>query len=326
VKLNAKKWKGKAWGCLGCVAVLGGLTFSATPETVAVANGEKTKLTGTIVSRSGDVVEVRDTKSGRLAVVNITDKTRIERRKGTFPFYRHSDMDVTAMLPGLTIDAEGVGNTKGQVEAEKISFTPDEFAIAVAEEQQAIANNAAARNARSAANQAGAVAGKAQYAADQAQNSAIEADTVAKTAGGVAVMTAAAAAEINQRVSDLDNYKNEFEVDVFFPRNEAVLSAAAKRDLANLADIAKSLNGYMIEISGYSSNTLGKRRDQEVSQQRAEAVVRYFTEVKDIPMRRILVPAGYGPTRPVASNSNANGRELNRRVDVKVLVNQALAN
>jgi hypothetical protein len=40
------------------------------------------------------------------------------------------------MVFGLTIAAEGVGNSKGQLEARKISFTPDEFAIEVAEEQQ----------------------------------------------------------------------------------------------------------------------------------------------------------------------------------------------
>jgi hypothetical protein len=60
-------------------------------------------------------------------------------------------------------------------------------------------------------------------------------------------------------------------------------------------------------------------------EERAAGVIQYLAEVKDVPMRRILVPVGYGITRPVASNSDAKGRELNRRVDIKVLVNQALA-
>jgi len=45
-------------------------------------------------------------------------------------------MDVTAMVPGLTIEADGVGNSKGQLDADKISFTPDAFAVEVAQEQQ----------------------------------------------------------------------------------------------------------------------------------------------------------------------------------------------
>jgi len=53
-------------------------------------------------------------------------------------------------------------------------------------------------------------------------------------------------------------------------------------------------------------------------------VARYFLEIKNIPMRRILVPVGYGATKPVASNSDEHGRELNRHVDVKVLVNKSL--
>lgn len=123
-------------------------------------------------------------------------------------------------------------------------------------------------------------------------------------------------------MSDLDDYKNEFEVDVFFPEGSTVLSEAAKRDLANLADIAKPLDGYMIEISGYAAHhAFSLTEDQKLSEERAAAVARYFLEIQNIPMRRILVPVGYGATHPVASNQNAQGRELNRHVDVKVLVN-----
>jgi outer membrane protein OmpA-like peptidoglycan-associated protein len=45
---------------------------------------------------------------------------------------------------------------------------------------------------------------------------------------------------------------------------------------------------------------------------------------KNIPMRRVLVPVGYGATHPVASNQNAQGRDLNRHVDIKVLVNTSV--
>jgi outer membrane protein OmpA-like peptidoglycan-associated protein len=129
---------------------------------------------------------------------------------------------------------------------------------------------------------------------------------------------------LNKRVSDLDDYKNEFEVDVFFPRDSPVLDEKAKKDLDNLADIAKSLDGYLIEIAGYSSNTLSKKADQELSEERAAVVAQYFRERKDIPLRRILVPVGYGTAHPAVSNKDAYDRELNRHVDIKVLVNQSL--
>ena len=121
-----------------------------------------------------------------------------------------------------------------------------------------------------------------------------------------------------------DGYKNEFEVDVFFAKDSAVLDPAAIKDLSNLADIAKPLDGYMIEIAGYSSNTLTSETDRKVSEERADSVARYFRDVKNIPMQRILVPVGYGSKQPVASNRDAEGRELNRHVDVKILVNKKL--
>ena len=217
-----------------------------------------------------------------------------------------------------------VGNSKGQLDADRISFTPDEFAVEVAQQQQIVANKAAAQNAQSAADQGIAAASQAQSSAGQAQASAGQASLQAQSAGALGIADAAAIAKVNQRVSDLDDYKNEFDVDVFFAWDSAVLDDTAKRDLANLADIAKSLDGYMIEIAGYSSNTLSKEADQKLSEERAAVVAQYFREVKDIPMRRILVPVGYGATHPAVSNKDPKLRELNRRVDVKVLVNKSL--
>ena len=256
--------------------------------------------------------------------MSISDTTAIERKNHKLAFYRHTDMDVTALLPGLTIEAEGVANSNGQLEAGKISFTPDDFAIEVAQQQQVLANNAAAQNAQSTANQAATAAGTAQSSADRAQNSADQAGLQAEAAGVVGLVDAAAIAAVDQRVSELDDYKIESENDVFFDRDSVVLKDEAKPALADLAKLAKSLQGYLIEISGYASNALGSKTDQELSEQRAAAVARYFYQVQNIPMRRILIPIGYGSTHPLASNANAEGRELNRRVDVKVLVNKSL--
>jgi len=255
-----------------------------------LSNGEGAKVSGLILSRDGDLIRVHDKKSGEVVVVRIDDNTKVERTKYNFPFYRHFDMDVTALLPGLTIEAVGVGNSVGQLDARKISFSPDDFAIEVAEEQQILANKASTERAQASADQAAKGVSQAQ----------------------------------NQRVSDLDGYENEFEVDVFFPEGSTVLGKTAKRDLDNLADIARSLNGYMIEISGYAAHhKFSITQDQKLSEERAAVVARYFLEIRNVPMRRILVPVGYGATHPVASNENAEGRYLNRHVDIKVFVNKS---
>lgn len=297
-----------------------------------LSQGESAEVSGPILARDGDLIRVHDKESGEVVVVRIDDSTKVERTKFKFPFYRHVDMDVTALLPGLRIEAEGVGNSAGQLDAHKISFSPDDFAIEVAEEQQALANKASTARAQSSADQVGKEASQAQTSADRAQNSADtaqnsadQASIAAQTAGALGLADAAAVAGINQRVSDLDDYKNKFEVDVFFAEGSTVLGETAKRDLANLADIAKSINGYMIEISGYAAHhKFSTAEDQKLSEERAAAVARYFLEVKNIPMRRVLVPVGYGATHPVASNQNDQGRDLNRHVDIKVLVNTSV--
>jgi len=68
------------------------------------------------LSHEGDLVYVRDQKSGEVVVVTITDN-RIERKKRGVLFPGQTDMGVTAMVPGLTIEAEGVGNSRGQLDA-----------------------------------------------------------------------------------------------------------------------------------------------------------------------------------------------------------------
>ena len=305
--------------------------LAASPGKIRpLSNGEVAKVSGLILSRDGDLIRVRDKKSSELVVIRIDDNTTIERTKYKFPFYRHVDMDVTALLPGLNIEAEGIGNSVGQLEAHKISFSPDDFAVEVAEEQQVLANKASAERAQASADQAAKEASQAQTSADQAQNSADTAQNSAdqaslatQTAGAHGLADIAAVNEVHQRVSDLDGYENEFEVDVFFPEGSTVLGKNAKRDLDNLADIAKSLNGYMIEISGYAAHhKFSIAEDQKLSEERAAAVTRYFLEIKNVPMRRILVPVAYGATHPVASNESAYGRDLNRHVDIKVLVNK----
>jgi len=321
MKPKIRKWKRNVLLCAGSALLLVALGFAAAHETRQLAAGEKATVTGAILTRDGDLIRVLDKKSSKVVVVNINDDTKIERKQHRVVFFRHTDMDVTAMVPGLTIQAEGVGNSKGQLDAAKIVFTPDSFAVEVAQEQQVLANKEAAEGAQSTADLGFSAASLAQTSAAQAQNSADQAGLRAQAAGDLANEDAAAAAMLNRLVSDLEDYKNEFEVDVFFPKGSADLDETATRDLANLADIAKSLSGYMIEIAGYSSNTLTSEADRKLSEERAAAVARYFRE-KNIPLRRILVPVGFGSTQPVASNRDRQGRELNRRVDIKVLVNK----
>jgi outer membrane protein OmpA-like peptidoglycan-associated protein len=302
--------------------LLGSLVYAATP-TQKFEAGKKAKVTGTIVSRNGDLVTINVKKEGTTAIVNITDDTKVEREKGTLRL-RKSDMDMTAMVPGLTITAEGVGNAKGQLDASKIKFNPDVFAIEVAQEQQIQSNKAAAGQAQSTANQGVAAAGAAQSSANTAQKSANAAGDVAVAAAAGAMMNADDIAKVNKRVSDLGDYNTVVEAALFFDSGKSVLSADDKAVLDKLASDAKALDNYMIEVAGYASSTGTKALNQKLSDERATAVTQYLRNTANVPMRRILAPAGYGASHPAATNTDAQGRDINRRVDVKVLVNKGL--
>jgi outer membrane protein OmpA-like peptidoglycan-associated protein len=306
-----------------CVVMLTIIALASAGFAQTFNSGEKGKLKGIIKSRSGDLVKVQDDKTGSMAVVKITDDTKILRDKSKVSFRRHEDMDVTAMVPGLTIKVEGVGNAANQLEASKITFSPDAFAIEVAQQQEINANKSAASSAQTTANQGVAAAGAAQSSANQAQTTADAAGTVATAAGAVAVSNTAAVQMVNQRVSDLDDYKTVAEAVVYYPTGKYALDDAAKADLDKLIALTSSTDGYLIEIAGYASKTGTKAANQQLSEDRASAVANYLRNQGNIPMRRIVAPAGYGSTHPDATNSDPQGRALDRRVDVKLIVNKA---
>jgi hypothetical protein len=151
-----------------CAVLLAVVVLASVGYAQTFTAGEKGKVKGAIKSRSGDLVKVQDDKTGSMAVVKITDDTKVLRDKHKLGFRRHEDMDVTAMVPGLTISAEGVGNANNQLEASKITFSPDVFAIEVAQQQQILANKSAAGNAQATANQGVTAAAGAQSSANQA--------------------------------------------------------------------------------------------------------------------------------------------------------------
>lgn len=308
-----------------CIMLIASLAFAAAGNMKQIPSGQKAKIKGKISSRSGDLVYVTDVKDGSNVAVNLTDNTKIERKKGKYSFLRDSKMDVTAMVPGLTIEAEGVGNAKGQLDASKVSFYPDTFAIEVAEEQQITANQAATAQAQATANAGVAKADAAQASANKAQKSANTAQATADLAAAGAVVDAAAIEQVNKRVSDLGDYKTVAEAGIYFNNDSADLDAAAKADLDTLAGILNQATGYMIEVAGYASSTGSKQVNQQLSEKRATAVVNYLRQKGNVPMRRFLLPAGYGASHPAAQNSDSQGRALNRRVDVKVIVNKGLA-
>jgi outer membrane protein OmpA-like peptidoglycan-associated protein len=321
MKLNGWRNTRLALLSLVCVCVSAGITRIAAADTSQIADGQKAKVKGVIVSRSGDLVKIQDQKSNAVEIIKLGDSTKIERDKS---FFRHTGTGVTALVPGMTIEAEGVGNADGQLEATKVKFNPDAFSIEVAEEQQVLANQAAASKAQTTADQGVANAAAAQTSANQAQSTADQGLSTAQAAGIEASADSAAVKTVNQRVSDLDDYTTLTDAEVYFPENGSTLNAKGKADLDQLVSSTASATGYVIEIAGYASSTGTAKHNQKLSEDRAASVVHYLIENGNVPIQRIVVPAGYGATHPAAENTDRKSRALNRRVEVRVLVNKGL--
>ena len=70
-------------------------------------------------------------------------------------------------------------------------------------------------------------------------------------------------------------------------------------------------------IEGHTDSTGGDEINQVLSKQRAEAVRAYLVANQTIRADKID-SRGYGPTRPLASNTTPEGRAINRRIDVVI--------
>ena len=84
--------------------------------------------------------------------------------------------------------------------------------------------------------------------------------------------------------------------------------------------VATSLLGnpdIRIEIAGHTDNTGSVATNTRLSQARADAVRTYLASKGVTPDR--MVARGYGPTQPIAPNTTADGRALNRRVELRKL-------
>lgn len=105
---------------------------------------------------------------------------------------------------------------------------------------------------------------------------------------------------------------------VYFNFNSARLTEESYDELERLKQFVLSSTGTIIEIAGHTDNIGPKTYNQQLSQDRAQAIVNYLTE-QGVTVEQ-LIAKGYGEDDPIASNDDEkDGRELNRRVEMRVL-------
>jgi OOP family OmpA-OmpF porin len=104
---------------------------------------------------------------------------------------------------------------------------------------------------------------------------------------------------------------------VNFDFNKATLTANAKTILDQVADALKAAADIKVEIGGHTDGKGGTAYNQKLSEKRAESVKAYLVE-HGIDAGR-MTTKGYGKEHPIADNKTDEGRELNRRVELKIL-------
>jgi outer membrane protein OmpA-like peptidoglycan-associated protein len=126
-------------------------------------------------------------------------------------------------------------------------------------------------------------------------------------------------AQQEQMIKDLNAKQTERGLmitlgDVLFRTNKAQLEPGGMRNIDKLGAFLNQYPVYKVSVEGYTDSTGKHEHNQELSQRRADSVRTALVDM-GVSSDRILTQ-GYAEDYPVASNSTASNRQLNRRVEI----------
>ncbi len=121
---------------------------------------------------------------------------------------------------------------------------------------------------------------------------------------------------VEVRRTDDDELNVVVKNEVLFDYNSSSLRSSAKSSLREMADVFNRYNDTTIEVEGHTDSTGSSGYNRALSQRRASNVADYLDNM-GINGNRLDTQA-MGESDPRSSNSTANGRQLNRRVEIHV--------
>jgi outer membrane protein OmpA-like peptidoglycan-associated protein/uncharacterized protein YidB (DUF937 family) len=101
-----------------------------------------------------------------------------------------------------------------------------------------------------------------------------------------------------------------------FETGSAALKPASDEQLRNISEILKAYPQVNLKLGGYTDNVGNDASNLKLSQARANSTMQEIVKLGTDPAR--LEAEGYGSQHPVADNSTEEGRQRNRRIDVRV--------
>jgi len=111
------------------------------------------------------------------------------------------------------------------------------------------------------------------------------------------------------------------ELDVKFDFDRAVVKPESYGDIKSLADFMSQYPQTTTVLEGHTDSVGSDAYNQRLSERRANAVREVLVNQYGISGERVNA-VGYGESRPVADNSTADGRAINRRVEAEVEARQ----
>jgi outer membrane protein OmpA-like peptidoglycan-associated protein len=283
------------------------LFVAALLSTMTLA--QSVKVEGLIKARNGDTMILK-TKDSPNVTVLLTDSTQVGQVQGVFKA-RRKEMSMAALIPGLAVKVEGSYNDQSQLVAKSVSFKGNDL-----EQAEKIEAGMHETRAQAQQNKAELEKHKAEL---QKQNVALQEQQQQIAANKAAIDDAVA------RFGQLDEYYILDEVTVNFGNGKVKVDPSYRPQLLALAEKAKTINGYVIEVKGYASSVGSVALNQQLSEDRADEVVNILIQEGHIPLTRMLAPGAMGESQQVGNDTTAEKQAENRRVVVRVLQNKAIA-
>jgi OOP family OmpA-OmpF porin len=227
-------------------------------------------------------------------------------------------MSMTALIPGLQVQVEGSYNAQHQLEASSVKFKGNDL-----EDAQTIqagmqpVKEQMEQSQQELAQQKEALERQQQAMQEQQQQMA---EAQAKIDANKAAIKAA-----NERFGQLDDYNIMDEVTVYFGNGKVALDPKYKPQLLQLAEKAKTITAFTIQVKGYASSVGSASLNQQLSEDRANSVAQFLQQQGHIPLTNMLAPGAMGESRQVGGDKKAEGQAQNRRVVVRVLQNKGIA-
>ena len=238
----------------------------------------------------------------------------------------------TVLIPGLKVRVDGVADSQGRLVAKTITVDGDD--LETAEMIQSGVHPTAeqvAANLRTLEAHRGQLAGHDVQLASHKENIESNKENIAANQQNIATNRQ----QIEQNIKDVEEHSNRFtalaeydvkgDATVKFGVASSRISEKDQERLKELAQTAKGLTGYIVEVTGYADSTGSAAINTKLSERRARAVITFLMQQGGVPVRHIVAPGAMGEYGATAPNETKAGRAENRRVEIKILVNKGIA-